>query len=409
MSDPMTSDSTPLQPVTEEHRKLVFSFLRMLRTVDSPNPSRVDAVAQLLGEEYGVDPAGVGGVHDTDVDLLAVFRQAVQNNESTLHDEKFQVFLDLLVKKGYFNNAAPGSEEYKSRLEKARQKFEKRNNPYEGMTAEEIKNKGNDLMGEVKYKEAIAYYTKAIEMEPENHIFFANRAAAHTHLKDYRSALLDCERAIAIDPNYPKGYARMGTVFFYQEKYSSAVDAFTKACELDPENERYKEDLKQAEDKMKLSGNTLAGAGGMGGFPMGAGMPDLSQISQMMSNPQFMEATTRMMENPQFSQMVANMASRFGGPNANPEDLAQLMSGANAHQTEKDGRVATPFGYINREALEKLQQEEVQKNPKFREIMEDVQQNGFGAFQKYIGDPDVMDLMIKFQNVVMGGSDNATS
>ncbi|EKF37776.1 small glutamine-rich tetratricopeptide repeat protein, putative [Trypanosoma cruzi marinkellei] len=411
MSDTAEVHSATSQPLTEEHRKLVFSFMRMLRGVNSPDPERVNTIIKLLGDEYGVNPAGVGGCHDTGVDVFKAFCQALQSQESrenTQQNEKFKAFLDLIQKKGYFAGAEPGTEEYASRLEKAKQKFEMRNNPYQGMSAEEIKNKGNELMGMAKYKEAIAYYTKSIEMEPENHVFFANRAAAHTHLKDYDSAVIDCERAIAINPNYSKAYSRLGTSLFYQEKYARAVDAFAKACELDPTNDRYKEDLKQAEEKLKLMGNASSGSSAAGGFPFGGGMPDFSQIAQMMNNPQFIETTTRMLENPQFSQLVANMASRFGGGAANPEELLQSLGSMGLSGTNDDGTMRTPFGNINRERLEQLQEEEVKNNPKFRAIMEDVRQNGFQAFQKYMGDPDVMDLMVRFQNTIMGGN-NANS
>ncbi|RNF17791.1 putative small glutamine-rich tetratricopeptide repeat protein [Trypanosoma conorhini] len=411
MGEAAETNPTTLQPLTEDHRKLIFSFIRVLREVDSPNPERASAIIQLLGEEYSVDPAGVGGSHDAEVDLLKVFRQALQSHKSEENEqqkEKFKAFLELIEKKGYFAGAEPGTEEYASRLEKAKQKFELRNNPYQGKSAEEIKNKGNELMGMSKYKEAIAYYTKAIEMEPKNHVFFANRAAAHTHLKDYNSAIIDCEHAIALSPDYSKAYSRLGTALFYQEKYVRAVDAFSRACELDPANDRYKEDLKQAEEKVKMVGSATTGGASAGGFPFAGGMPDFTQISQMMNNPQFLEATTRMMQNPQFSQMVANMASSLGGGAANPAELLQSLGSMTRNEMNSDGLLQTPFGNIDRESLERLQQEEVQNNPKFRAIMDDVRQNGFAAFQKYIGDPDVMDLMIRFQNTVMN-SGNANS
>lgn len=397
-----------LTPVTDDHRKLIFSFIRMLRGLNSPNSDCVDTVAQILGTEYGVDPAGVGGSHDTDVDIFDVFCRALRTYEDTStgkQDEKFKAFIDLLVKKGYFAGTEPGTEEYANRLEKARQKFDMRNNPYQGMTAEEIKKKGNEFMGVAKYKEAIVCYTKAIEMDPENHIFFCNRAAAYTHLKDYRNSVLDCERAIAINPNYSKAYSRLGTSLFYQGNYQRAVDAFTKACELDPSNERYKEDLKQAEEKAMISGNGSRGANGMGGLPFGAGMPDFSQIAQMMNNPELLNAATRAMQNPQFSQMVANMVAQFGNGAADQMDFSRMMAGTSSGTPDSGNTMNTPFGPINRESLEELRGE-MQGNPRFSAIMEDLQQNGFAAFQKYLTDPEVMDIMLKFQRNVMGGGNN---
>ncbi|KAG5498774.1 hypothetical protein JKF63_03062 [Porcisia hertigi] len=389
------------QPITDDHKKLIFSFIRMMRRSQVENPERAEAVAQMLGEEFGVDPAGSGGLYDTKVDVLEAFKTALREHErcsGVEQDEKFTSFVELLEKKGYFKGVDAGSDEYAQRLEKAREKFNQRNNPYEGLTAEQIKNKGNELMSQAKYKEAIAYYTKAIELESENAVFFANRAAAHTHLKDYNNAIIDCERAIIINPEYSKSYSRLGTALFYQENYSRAVDAFTKACELDPDNSTYKDDLKRAEEKVKLTG--LATGGGMGGFPGMGGMPDMSQFANMMNNPQFMETAQRMMQNPEFSNLVANMAGKFSQGGMDPTELNRLGADMGMRNMDEDGNVVTPFGKVNRAAIEQLQEEEVRKNPKLAGIMADVQANGYGAFQKYLGDPDVMNLMMKFQNLM---------
>jgi small glutamine-rich tetratricopeptide repeat-containing protein alpha len=134
-------------------------------------------------------------------------------------------------------------------------------------------------------------------------------------------------------------------------------------------------------------------------------MPDFSQLSQMMNNPQFMAAAQQMMQNPEFSKMVANMAGSLGlGSMADPskiEQFMQNMANPEARQVDSDGNLVTPFGKINKEALEKLQREKVESNPKFAAVMQDVQTNGFAAFQKYIGDPDVMALMTEFQSLMM--------
>ncbi|EPY30055.1 TPR domain protein, conserved [Angomonas deanei] len=361
---------------------------------------------------FQVDPAGTGGSFDAEIDILEVFKSALRDKERSQdveNDEKFVAFLKLLEKKGYFKDAEEGSEEYQQRVARAKEKFNQRNNPYEGLTAEQIKNKGNELMSQAKYKEAIAYYTKSIELDPQNAVYFSNRAAAYTHVKDYKSAIMDCERAIAINPNFSKPYSRLGTAYFYEKDYASAVDAFTKAKELDPDNASYKEDLERAEEMLKTSGGVATGgAGGFpGGFPgMGGmgGMPDMSQMANMMNNPQFMETAQRMMQNPQFSSLVSNMAGKFSQGGMNPEDINSFADGM--RQIDGEGNIETPFGKVNKEAMENLQREAVQSNPKFAGIMEDVRVNGYGAFQKYLGDPDVMELMMKFQNLMFQGNGN---
>lgn len=400
------SDSAAQVEVTDVHKKVVFSFIRMLQNVKTASANNIEGISAALAHEFDIDAAGVGGIHDVDIDIIEAFKSALADKQKKLtpeQDEKFAAFVDLLSKKGYFNGVEPGTDDHNARLVKAREKFNQRNNPYEGLSAEQLKTKGNELMGQAKYKEAIAYYTKAIELEPTNHIFYANRAAAHTHMKDYRSAIIDCEKAISINENYSKAFSRLGTALFYDSNYPRAVDAYTKALELEPENETYKADLKQAEEKLRASGQAVAGAGGMPSMPGfgGPGMPDFSQMSQLMNNPQFMQAATQMMQNPEFSSLIGNMASKFGmGGMANPEDLSKFMANPGAREVDENGNLVTPFGKINRERLEQLQREEVEANPKFKAIMEDVKTNGFGAFQKYMGDPEVMNLMMKFQGLM---------
>lgn len=392
------------QAITDTHKKLVFSFIRMLQSVKTASKENIEGVCHALAHEFDVDAGGVGGVHDAELDIVQVFEQALgdkQKNLSPEKDEKFAAFVELLAKKGYFNGAEPGTDDHNSRMAKARDKFNQRNNPYEGLSADQLKTKGNELMGQSKYKEAIAFYTKAIELEPSNHIFFANRAAAHTHMKDYRLAIMDCEKSISINENYSKAFSRLGTALFYDSNYSRAVDAYAKAVELEPDNETYKADLKQAEEKLKSSGQAVGAPGG--GMPFGGagGMPDFSQMSQLMSNPAFMNAATQMMQNPDFSNLIANMAGKFGaGGMANPEELNKFMQNPGARDVDENGNLVTPFGKINKNRLEQLQREEVERNPKFAAIMEDVRANGFGSFQKYMGDPEVMTLMMKFQGLI---------
>lgn len=393
------------QEIGDVHKKLVFSFIRMLQGINTASKENIEGISHALAHEFGIDAAGVGGVHDVDIDIVDAFKTALAEKEKKLspeQDEKFAAFVELLSKKGYFNGVEPGTEDHTSRMNKAREKFNQRNNPYEGLSAEQLKTKGNELMGQAKYKEAIAYYTKAIELQPTNHIFYANRAAAHTHMKDYRSAVIDCEKSISINDTYSKAYSRLATALFYDSNYTRAVDAYTKACELEPENETYKADLKQAEEKLKASGQALGPAGGMPNPFGGGGMPDFSQMSSMMNNPQFMQAATQMMQNPEFSSLLANMASKFGaGGMGNPEELSRYMQANPAsREVDEDGNLITPLGKINKQKLEQLQRDEVEKNPKFAAIMEDVRANGFGAFQKHMGDPDVMQLMMKFQGLM---------
>lgn len=86
--------------------------------------------------------------------------------------------------------------------------YEERNNPYDGLTADQLKTHGNQKMANGYYQEAVTCYTNAIEMDDTSAIYYANRASAYTHLKQYSKAIVDCETALKLDAD--RGCAEKG-------------------------------------------------------------------------------------------------------------------------------------------------------------------------------------------------------
>lgn len=121
----------------------------------------------------------------------------------------------------------------------------------EKLDAETFKNQGNEFMKQDKYKEAFVCFTKAIEIDNNNAIYYCNRAASSSKLGDNRAALEDSKKAVEIDPTYSKGYGRMGLAYARMRDHRNAKKALTKAVELDPNNESYKNNLKTAEKKLQ--------------------------------------------------------------------------------------------------------------------------------------------------------------
>mmetsp|Transcript_2838 Transcript_2838/g.2662 ORF Transcript_2838/g.2662 Transcript_2838/m.2662 type:complete len:83 (+) Transcript_2838:1-249(+) len=58
--------------------------------------------------------------------------------------------------------------------------------------AEEFKTKGNDAFKNGQFQEAVDFYSKAIQNNPDNEFLFTNRAASLISLKRYSDALCDC-------------------------------------------------------------------------------------------------------------------------------------------------------------------------------------------------------------------------
>ncbi|XP_039400852.1 small glutamine-rich tetratricopeptide repeat-containing protein beta isoform X4 [Mauremys reevesii] len=126
--------------------------------------------------------------------------------------------------------------------------------------ADQLKDEGNNHMKEENYVAAVDCYTHAIELDPNNAVYYCNRAAAQSKLNNYNEAIKDCERAIAIDPKYSKAYGRMGLALTSMNKYQEAITSYQKALVLDPENDSYKSNMKIAEQKLRdLSSPTGTG------------------------------------------------------------------------------------------------------------------------------------------------------
>ncbi|XP_067824537.1 small glutamine-rich tetratricopeptide repeat-containing protein alpha-like isoform X1 [Heptranchias perlo] len=167
--------------------------------------------------------------------------------------------------------------------------------------AELLKTEGNEQMKLENYQNAVDYYTKAIELNPSNAVYFCNRAAAFSKLGNYTGAVEDCEKAIAFDPSYSKAYGRMGLALASLNKYSEAVDYYKKALELDPDNESYRANLNIAEQKIK---DAPSPTGGSGGF----------DLAGLLNNPGFMNMASNLMQNTQVQQLMSGMMSGSYGP-----------------------------------------------------------------------------------------------
>lgn len=56
---------------------------------------------------------------------------------------------------------------------------------------------GNAAFSAGKLDEAVKLFSRCIELDGSNHIYYSNRAAAHTSLKDYKAAVRDARCALA--------------------------------------------------------------------------------------------------------------------------------------------------------------------------------------------------------------------
>ncbi|XP_066503648.1 small glutamine-rich tetratricopeptide repeat-containing protein alpha [Hoplias malabaricus] len=214
--------------------------------------------------------------------------------------------------------------------------------------AEQLKSEGNDQMRVENFSAAVEFYSKAIQINPQNAVYYCNRAAAYSKLGNYAGAVQDCEFAIGIDPNYSKAYGRMGLALASLNKHTEAVSYYKKALELDPENETYKSNLKIAEQKLK---ETPSPTGGMGGV----------DLAGLLSNPGFMNMASNLMNNPQVQQLMSGMMSGAYGPmgsSASSATTAAAAAGGGAGPNDLSGLI---------QAGQQFAQQMQQQNPELIE------------------------------------------
>ncbi|CCF60648.1 hypothetical protein KAFR_0L00410 [Kazachstania africana CBS 2517] len=224
--------------------------------------------------------------------------------------------------------------------------------------AEKLKLEGNKAMAMKDFDLAIAKYSEAISISPNNAIYYANRAAAYSSLKDFEKATEDAESAIRVDPNYSKGYSRLGFAKYALNKPEEALEAYKKVLDLegDKATEIMKRDYETAKKRVEQSLNLekkestpkeesvteSAANAAAGGFPdmssmLGGGLngllnnPQLMQAAQqMMSDPNAMSKIQSMMQNPSIRQMAENFQ------NGNTPDFSQLMNDPNIKDMAKN-------------------------------------------------------------------------
>ncbi|XP_056397513.1 small glutamine-rich tetratricopeptide repeat-containing protein beta [Hyla sarda] len=178
--------------------------------------------------------------------------------------------------------------------------------------AEQLKDEGNNYMKEQNYEAALDCYSQAVELDPNNAVYYGNRAAAHSQLGRHSDAITDCEKAISIDAKYSKAYGRMGRALAAMNRYKEAISSYQKALDLDPENESYKSYLKIAEQKVRQVPS-----------PTSAGF----DMASLMNNPAFVSMAAGLMQDPQVQQLMSGMmANAGGGPAAGVGGLTDLSS-----------------------------------------------------------------------------------
>lgn len=147
--------------------------------------------------------------------------------------------------------------------------------------ADEFKAAGNAALQAGKISEAIENYTKAIDSDGSNHVYFSNRSAAYLKKGEGNNALEDANSCIALNPQFTKGYSRKGAALHALKRYNDSIAAYKEGLEKFPTDVGLKkglDDVTREKDQPPP---------GMGGARPGGGLFSPTMLAQMAMDPRF--------------------------------------------------------------------------------------------------------------------------
>ncbi|NJM90499.1 MAG: tetratricopeptide repeat protein [Hydrococcus sp. RU_2_2] len=109
-------------------------------------------------------------------------------------------------------------------------------------------NRGRVYRDLQQYQNAIADYTKVIELAPDRADIYVSRGNIYYELQQYQNALADYNQAIEIDTNYGFAYYSRGLLYDLMEDREKALADLEKAVRLVCQQSSLKDCQKAQED-----------------------------------------------------------------------------------------------------------------------------------------------------------------
>lgn len=214
--------------------------------------------------------------------------------------------------------------------------------------ADQLKLEGNKALSQRNFEDAVDLYTRAIDIDSNNAVYYSNRAAAYSQLQLHDNAIADADAAIRVDSKYSKAYSRLGLAKYASGDAQGALEAYEMGIKVEGDNvsdamKRGYETAKKRVDEEAVTTRDAPADGAAGGAP--AGFPDLGALGSMfgggagggmpdlgslMSNPAVAQMAQKFMSDPNAlnnlmsNPAVANMAQRMQG--GNMPSMSEMMN-----------------------------------------------------------------------------------
>ena len=158
-----------------------------------------------------------------------------------------------------------------------------------------------------KLAEAIENYSKAIQLDGGNHVYYSNRSAAYLAHGDANNALEDANSCIGLKPDFAKGYSRKGAALHALKRYNDSIAAYELGLAKFPGDPGLTKGLDDVQrEKADPFGTTTksgtggerGGAGGLFGPQMMAQMALDPRLRPYLSDPDVMGKIKLVQQNP---------------------------------------------------------------------------------------------------------------
>uniref|UniRef100_A0A0D3GYY8 Uncharacterized protein n=1 Tax=Oryza barthii TaxID=65489 RepID=A0A0D3GYY8_9ORYZ len=106
------------------------------------------------------------------------------------------------------------------------------------------------------YLSAAEFYSKAIDLDPDDATLLSNRSLCWLHMGDGDKALPDAHECRKKRPDWPKACYRQRTVLMLLKDYRRACEALFDGLKLDPENAEIEDALREAFKSLRISQST---------------------------------------------------------------------------------------------------------------------------------------------------------
>merc|ERR1712070_908851 len=230
------------------------------------------------------------------------------------------------------------------------------------MSADELKQKGNEAFKRNEFKLACEIFTEAIELDATNHVLYSNRSAARAGNNEFDLALSDAEKVIELKPDFVKGYGRKGAALFGKGEFELAKKAYEDGLKVDAANDTCKDGIKECEQK--LSGDDEESKDFMKMFA--EIQKDSNALQKHMNDPRVMDLLS-----------VALGVNVMGG-----EDFQNQNQAPPAQQQQQQTRAPEPAKPKTTKTPEEIKKEEEAKLPENKRKALKLKEEGKAFYKK---------------------------